>query len=45
MRYEFAALGRLAASIIGIDDGSLAALDSTAAAPDASVLIKKTCRT
>ena len=44
-RYEFAALGKLAASMVGIEDGLFAAWDSTAAAPEANVLIKKTCRT
>jgi len=45
VRYEFAALGRLSASIVGMDDGLFAASDITAAAPEAKVLIKKTCKT
>lgn len=44
-RYEFAALGRLAASIVGIEAGLFAACEMTAAAPEANVFIRNTCRT
>lgn len=45
VRYELAALGRFDASRVGSDAGLLATCERTAAAPEANVLIKKTCRT